>query len=291
MSDCPHDTRGHGPIPGDVQTQRQPQEPDREALLDELADCMAQAEDDSDVARIEALIRELEQFGELAPGIDPEQSLKEFHEKYDVPAPPAPSSPSAVPRRRRSRQLRYMAGVAIIASLLLAFVIVSGAGGSGLIGTIASWSNSTFHIEWPGWTPEQGPGPQDSAEIEYDSLQEALDAYGIEEQLAPSRLPDEAVLKKLSVFEEQNILMFTALYQLPNGDLSISFRQGEVLPSSEVEKDDETVEFYTMAGIEHKLMQDINRFKAVWNNGPWECRITGEINRDEMITMIDSIYK
>ena len=289
MSDCPHDTHDHGPNLGNVQNKRQQQEEDREALLDELTDCLDEVEDDSGVERIEQCLKKLEELGEPFPDFDVDRALKEFHAKYDDFSPELFPHTPAHKKPRRPKILRYMARVAVVAAAATVLVVAVQAGGGDVIGTIASWSDSAFQLVWPGRTPEQGPDVPDP-DIEYPSLQAALEAYGVDLQLAPSEYPNGANLKKLSVREERESLMFSASYELPSGNLSITFKQGVVLPPSEIEKDTAEVEIYTLAGIDHRIMQDIDRFKAVWDNGLWECRIAGNVSREEIIAMIDSIY-
>ena len=84
--------------------------------------------------------------------------------------------------------------------------------------------------------------------------------------------------------------MFWAIYDIPDGKISNVIRQSSPLPLSEIEKDENMVETYTVGNIEHYLMEDLGRQKAIWYNNGWECRISGDITRDELTAMIDSIY-
>ena len=38
-------------------------------------------------------------------------------------------------------------------------------------------------------------------------------------------------------------------------------------------------------------MTNMGREKAVWLTGNYECGITGDISRDELISILDSIYE
>jgi hypothetical protein len=83
-------------------------------------------------------------------------------------------------------------------------------------------------------------------------------------------------------------LYFRAKYELPDGKLFIIIEQNRL---SEVEKDETDVEVYTVGGIEHYIMSDVSGMKAFWHNGVWVGRISGNIDSETLIAMIDSIYK
>ena len=154
---------------------------------------------------------------------------------------------------------------------------------------IATWTSEQFHME-----REEGAEPSPSgtkAPVQYESLQQALDEYGVEEKLAPTQLPDQATLVSITPEEEKGALTFLAVYEVPNGVFSITIRQTSTLPVLEIEKDATNVESYFVDGIEHHLMEDLGRQKAIWHNNGWECRINGDISRNELTAMIDSIYK
>ena len=90
--------------------------------------------------------------------------------------------------------------------------------------------------------------------------------------------------------------MFYAIYRVPNGKMYIAIRHKtennqETAPFSEIEKNEDNVSLYEAGGITHHIMSDVTMNKAVWQNGEWECSITGDITRDDLTAMIDSIYE
>ena len=294
MSERRHEGPPNGRRAEPVQSQGRVSKPSREELLDRLADCLAEVEDEAGADRLEACLDELEEeYGEVAPDFDPARSLDDFRTRYrsgetPPPAPRKPDAPagqSAAKPRRPRRSVR----IAIIAAILICVCVAAvQASGTNLLGMIATWTSEQFHME-----REEGAEPSPSgtkAPVQYESLQQALDEYGVEENLAPTQLPDQAVLVSVTLQEEKDALTFLAVYEVPNGLLSILVRQSTSLPLSEFEKDNADVDPYIVDGVEHYLMEDINRQKAIWYNNGWECRISGDITRDELTAMIDSIY-
>ena len=57
-----------------------------------------------------------------------------------------------------------------------------------------------------------------------------------------------------------------------------------------VEKDEENVILYTYRNITYFIVEDSGSTKAIWQNGAFECRMTGTVSQEEIEQMIRSIY-
>lgn len=286
MSDCLHDPFNHGLEPGDVQTKGQQNRKSREELAAELDDCLARMTLDSDTDEVDRILDEIEEYGPLAPDFDAEQSLRKFYEDCGVKAPSAGGTGTA----RRPGTLRGFARAAIIAAILIACCIgMAQAAGFSVWDIFSWWNESQFHYA------RTADSSQDEPELlpggEYASLQDALDKYDVQVPLAPTKLPEGAELQSLSAEEVGGQLVFSAKYTISHGAMAITIRQATSIPFSEVEKADENVEFYIVNGIEHHIITDVTAYKAAWRNGVWECRITGDVDKDDLAAMIDSIYQ
>lgn len=281
MSDCLHG-RNSGPVePGGVQDPRQPS---REELMEQLADYLARWDGQSDPWEVERYLEAIEQTGPLAPDLDVERSLADFHRKHGIPS----VTPGKEKRRFSPRLLRsIMARVAIIATLLFATLAVVQASGFDIFGAIARWTDSQFHF----YRPDSDDIVPDASSQEWSSLQKALDSYGIDVPLAPTVLPEDIQSVDIKAEDKNRSLVIFATYILSDGQLSIIIREKTDIPYSESEKDPQIVDTYIVNNIEHKIMNDLGRIKVSWSNGPWECTIYGEISEDEAYAMIDSIYK
>ena len=282
MSDCRHNAPNHGPDSGDVQTQwQQLDQANREELLDKLADCLFSLEGDADISSIDRYLEELEQAGAPSEDFDVERSLQEFHERY---APAFENSPGK-DKKRNSRVRRPLARIAIIAAALCTFVITAQASGFDILGAIARWTSEQFAFVK---VDEAKDKHYDGV---YTSLQDALDEWNIIEQLAPTKFPDGTILSDLMVRREKDGLLISGKYTLREEMFRISIRKVTEAPHLDVEINAEDVEIYLAGGIEHYLMADVKQRKATWNNGNWECRISGDLSREELLFMIDSIYE
>lgn len=291
MSDRQHDAHSFGQGMSDVQSQRGQPDKSREDLLDDLADLLEGLDTETDVDALEACLQELEQYGELAPDFDETQALNDLYKKYESYELVSSNTETPKPSERKSgksKAFRYTARIAVIAAIIGSLIAGAQAVGIDIFEIIARWTSGQFYLERTNDPQTQVSGSP--SEGEYQSLQEALDAYGIQAALAPTYLPEGAVLESINLHEMKDSPMFTAFYKVPDGQLSIRIRQGADAPLSEVEKDADAVDIYPIKEITHYIMQDIARQKAVWHNGTWECRITGDISREDLLAMIDSIY-
>ena len=116
MSDCLYDSFNHGLNQSDVQNQRQQSNRNREELIDDLADCLAQSEDDFDMEQIDRILDKIEQSGGITSDFDAVQSLNQFHQKYGTSFSATPLI-GAVKKPRHRKTLLYVARVAIIAAI------------------------------------------------------------------------------------------------------------------------------------------------------------------------------
>ena len=289
MFDCLHDSCGNGQKRGNVQNQGQQSRKDREELVDDLADCLAQLQDDSDMEQIDRILNEINRLDQTTPDFDVEQSLARFYEKYgDLLSIKPPAETARKPKRRKL--LRNIARTAaIIAALLILFLGAAQAAGFNIINLFPWWNEEQFHFA----NEEEGsPNIVDELpNVEFESLQAALNAYDIYTPLVPTQLPDGAKLQKLFIEEHKGQLMFRAEYTLPEGKLFIIIKQLAEVPRSEVEKNADDAEIYTVDGIQHLIMDDIGIQKTIWYHGIWEGQITGNLTREELTAMINSIYK
>lgn len=282
MSDCRHNAPNREPAAGDVQTKRQQlDEQTREKMVDNLIDCLFGYKGESDIAAIDQCLEELEAAGAVCEPFDVEQGLKDFHERYA-----AAFEGSLKPVKKPSRVRRPLARIAIIAAALCAFVFTAQASGFDILGAIARWSDEQFSFVKVGEAEKE---PERDADLY--SLQSTLDEYYIAEKLIPTRFPEGAELVDVRVQEEKSGVAISATYVLSEEKFYISVRQTGGVPHMEIEINDQNVEPYESGGIVHHLMSDVRQRKVMWYNGDWECYIAGDLSRNDLLEMIDSIYK
>ena len=286
MSTCPHGDCGTDGLPQDnVRNQRQEiSAEEREKLLDELADLIGHVRNEADLVRIS---RYLDRLDPAPGGFDVRGSLEAVHRGYPASAALSRGKPD---RPKRPAVFRRLAHIAIIAALCCAALMaVVQAAGFDLWGILARWTGADFSFVRPDDPPSDTPGL--SSEIQFQSLEDALAAYENTLPLAPTWLPNDAVLNELYVVPELSSFLFYASYTLPSGTMTITLRQVGETPFSTVETNEEGIVKHIAGEIEHHIMMDVAQIKAEWYNQNWECKISGPLTREEIIAMIDSIYE
>lgn len=281
MSDCRHNAPNREPQAGDVQIQRQQlDEQTREKLLDKLIDCLYSFEDESDMVALDRCLEELDTAGAKCEPVDVERGLQDFRERFGDAL-----EGSAQNVKKQTRYRRPLARIAIIAAALCTFVFTAQASGLDIIGTIARWTSEQFAFV------KVNEEKDERREKSFSSLSLALSEYNVEENLVPAEFPEGAELKDLQIRQETGELFFFATYELMGENFFISIYEAADIPHMEIEINDPNVEVYTVDGIEHHIMADEKQRKVTWYNGAWECRISGDLSRDDLLLMIDSIYK
>ena len=268
-----------------------------ERLRDELADLLFQSDAaDFDDDRLEALLDALDKADPLPELPDTQESLRAFQEKYaplfaSVEAATAEATP-AFPEKKHSRR-PFLKVLPIAAALILLFGSVSAqAFGLDLFGALARWTAEIFRIgsdEVPHAEITLRPLAEGES-ANYDSLQAAVDAFGITEEIVPTWVPERFELMNVTASNRKEKIFICAEYM--SGEEFLQIRYNEIRTNENVvEKEDGPVETCLYGNIQHHLVSDMDRIKAIWQNGVMECGIAGNVSEQEMINMIDSVYK
>lgn len=201
-----------------------------------------------------------------------------------------PKASERYKRRKPSVRISYAALAAAL--ILFAGTFTAQALGYDVWGAIAQWTKDTFQL-----VPKTDPSHngQDASEIPgslYNTLQEALSAYEIEDALVtPTWIPDRFESPAIEAVSTPYNTIISAAYINENDILVISLMKMADGTSSVYEKDDTGVMVYERNGIEHYIMSNNAQNSAVWLTGIYECTIYGTVSEEELKRMIDSIYE
>ena len=270
-----------------------------EHLRDELADLLFQSDNESfDDNRLEALLDALDQADPLPELPDTKESLNAFHEKYaplfaSAEAASAQNTTSSAFSEKKHFRRPFLKILPIAAALVLLFGSVSAqAFGFDLFGALARWTAEIFHIgsdEVPHAAITLRPLSEGES-ANYDSLQEAVEAFGITEPVVPTWVPERFELMNVTAANRKGRILIYGDYVIGEDFLQISYNEIEA-NSNIVEKEDGSVKSHSSGNIQHYLFFDLGRTKAVWQNGSLECCIAGNTSEQEMMDMIDSVYE
>lgn len=263
---------------------------DSTELTDELAELTEEITSGScDLELLNAYLEVLDEKDPLPFEIDPEESLAAFHEKHGLLEEELSS-----PRRKRPKSPRFPTkAAASIAAVLICGSVLAQACGVNIWGTIARFTSETFHME-KAEVPYAEITIHPIAEgdsAEYDSLQDAVSAFGITDPLAPTWVPERFGSPDVHVEYKSSGICIFADYETEKDSLSIRFNESSRSTQRMVEKDSSPDISHICRGIDHHIVVDQSLVKVSWSNGVFECHMSGTMTEKEAREIIDSIYK
>ena len=225
-----------------------------------------------------------------------QQSLRDLQPN----AAPLTARTSAKPSSR-SRHILRAGLIAVVAVLLmLGGMITVQAAGIDVFGAIARWTENVFSF---GSVHRNGGGDEIIApsqqsilehQLEYTSLQEALDDYGITEVTAPTWFPEGYMLTGFSVINIEGIGRFvlSASYENDECLLRIGITRYSDKPVQQVEKTDTIVESIEISGITFHFIENTDNYSVAWFTEHYECCIWGPYNMgiDVLREMVYSMF-
>lgn len=210
-----------------------------------------------------------------------EEAYASFRQNY---LPDSESEEQKAPAAKRVlpaglvRVFRTAAAVAAVAAIVFCGTMAAYASGVDVWGAVAKWTKDTFHFEnavIPGNT-----------ESDVQKTEEELLA------MLPAWIPDgfEMVEKRCEDLTEY-FMVFTC-YRNGEDTITVWIGQDKNGHTNWMEKDAEPVEVYESNGVLCYLFEDIGCVTAAWKTEDYACTIVGDISRDEVKKMIDSMnYK
>lgn len=269
-------------------------------ILEELDARMEEMTDQScDPELIRLYLDVLEEKEPLGLELDPEASLQRFLEERageESTPPEEPAAQAAVSRPAGLRRFRHFPRTLIAAAVVaVLFGLGSMAGSSRLWESVVHLTQGTLQIVPPGASQSGQTSAQPPLEeLEFTSLQEALDAYGITEPLAPKWVPEGFECSEVMTNFDSEFLRIIAIYEYNERQVKITIRRynsEEALDRVSVEKENgQQDEKYIRGGVEHSLAQNRAIYTASWTNGLNIVSIIGDVTEEELEQMIDSIY-
>lgn len=282
--------QGH-PAKGETQIER---------LQDQLADLLYPSEGgEIDIESLDALLEQMETVCPLPASLstEPKEGLERFHRRYasvidETCAGESAETAPAVSKKRHSIR-PFARALPFVAALILLFgTVTAQAFGVDVFSAIARWTSEIFRLDG-GSTPYATVTVRPlevGEEAAYESLEEAVEAFGIEAPIVPKEIPERFELVEVKAFQYRLGAMIYAEYESKDGFLQVRYNEAKAQEFNTLEKENDVVDSYIKGGVEYRLAFDLGLQKAVWQNGDFECCIQGYISKEEAISAIDSIY-
>ncbi|MCI8702919.1 MAG: DUF4367 domain-containing protein [Anaerotignum sp.] len=241
-----------------------------------------------DIDMILGIILEREKIAGIPTENDVEKSWKFFVENYLPLAEQGTTLydyPKDALQPKRHEKKKIFRGKNIAAASLV-FCIAFGAfstttNARELFAHMANWTKDTF---WFSHSEEANV----SLKAEFDTVFSPME---IPEYLLPTWIPDHFMKVSESGYDLKGQKQKSFFYESDSSSdffsISVSYLRSN--PTVIYEKDTEEVVIYQKDGVDYYIMSNLNTITAVWKVGSFECQISGNIEREDLIKMIDSI--
>lgn len=196
--------------------------------------------------------------------------------------------------KRRLGRVAFIA--AAVAALLGLMTVTAYALGFDLWGSFARWTQDVFSFasaSETGNTDSEKEAP--AMDVEYATLQEALDIHGVTEPLAPTWVPDGFEIDSVSVDASSSprAVIFQANYCCEERWIAVQItmhRDSHSSTYTEWQKDDEGVTIIELENCTFYMMRNGEWECAAWSNGAFEGYITADVTFEELSEIVKSIY-
>lgn len=214
---------------------------------------------------------------------------------------PTGNSKTTTPRQKAQSVWRIGLIAALTVICLMGGMVVAQAAGVDVFGAMARWTDDIFSL---GSIRSEGSDNSGGDSIlgnrtnavndanRYETLQEALDAFGITEVCEPTRIPEEYSLNSVDALclPDGTLWHLSAAYT--NGikflHLDIESYQGE--PKSQIEKTDTPVEVFPVEEITVYLFQNSINNVAAWATEHYEYTVSGPVEKNELKQIVLSAH-
>lgn len=242
-----------------------------------------------DNTQFEMILAEMERRRINEPTRSPEDAWAEFESDYSgresaysdfaaASVPPEKALHADKQRRKRCSKRKAILLAAVICVLLTSLMTVQAAG-IDVFGSIARWTTELFSF---GKTEERSglvvdgkwPEIDEKQNLQFTSLQDALDFYGVTEIEVPQWIPPEFTQEAIAV--EQNGVWLTFFAEYTNNDEIFIIRYNSYIsePPTYYEKSGNLLETVEAGGNTYRILQNVDNYAVVWLTPHFECCIS-----------------
>lgn len=237
----------------------------------------------------------LEEKGYQLPAYDSNKGLVDFKATYPSlfrsqneelkPEPPKPST-SAPHTRKSFSPVKLLSRLSVAILIMAALLVV--AQGTGTLRWVTLQMDGAYALIRTSGPVELPQG----ADTDFLTFQEALDAYGVVDKVAPTWIPTEFALSSVKAVPMGETVMIIVKYDTDDGRLiSIFFTLGKSSFVVNEATDPNAVKPYPFNDVTFGISSNYDQFQADWKTDDYECTISGDINEKELKAMIHSIFE
>lgn len=266
-------------------------------LSDELIDLIDHAdEQEFDSDRLDSILDVLDQdnLGSDSDALDAQKALDRFYQRNQKTFTEGEESAATGSISSLSRLKRRLPRLLLIAAILvMLFATTAQAFHFNFFDLFARWTYDIFNFDTaPTEVAQITRNPLAEGETRtYDSVEDMLNDFGITAALFPTWIPERFEVKEVHAANKQPGLRLYVDYADSDNNLHMIASKVSASNQKDVEKDYLHPVAKTINGEKYYFITDQDYEKVIWQNGEFECNITGTVTRDEMEHIISSLEK
>lgn len=258
-----------------------------------------------DNTQFEMILAEMERRRINEPTRSPEDAWAEFESDYSgresaysdfaaASVPPEKALHADKQRRKRCSKRKAILLAAVICVLLTSLLTVQAAG-IDVFGAIARWTTELFSF---GKTEERSglvvdgkwPEIDEEQNLQFASLQDALDFYGVTEIEVPQWMPSGFTQEKVTVEPNGVWLTFSVEYMSNNGDalIVVDYNSYNSIPTNYYEKPVESPQSFIINKTKYNIVNNSTNSTVAWTTPHFECFISVPMDDIEVLRRIIS---
>lgn len=258
-----------------------------------------------DNTQFEMILAEMERRRINEPTRSPEDAWAEFESDYSgresaysdfaaASVPPEKALHADKQRRKRCSKRKAILLAAVICVSLTSLLTVQAAG-IDVLGAIARWTTELFSF---GKTEERSglvvdgkwPEIDEEQNLQFASLQDALDFYGVTEVEVPQWMPSGFTQEKVTVEPNGVWLTFSVEYMSNNGDalIVVDYNSYNSIPTNYYEKLVESPQSFIINKTKYNIVNNSTNSTVAWTTPHFECFISVPMDDIEVLRRIIS---
>lgn len=273
--------------------------PEKEAYVDALKEAIIEKENENPIGFFPDIDQQWKQFETYyLPDMEDtvfEPERTEHAVSAQVNQQPLESPPKRVVRFSRVWCSALIAAVVIVC--MFAVMVTAQATGVDVFGAMARWTKEVFSFgtirgdDTEDNTSTEADQKTSQLGLEYTSLQEALDAFGVTEVSEPTWFPEEYTLTELNAtyLDDSDLLSLSVTYSNGSDYLTMTIMSYENEPSTIVQKIDIPPETFEAGGITFYLIENTANYTVAWVTERYECYIDG-VDQSTLQEMVYSMF-
>lgn len=276
-----------------------------EDLLRAQRDASSADKDTAFCEAIEEVILERETSHPTGRLSDVDDAWTEFQQHYNTPegnglalypddpdteCPPTPYTTPSPHFHGKHRIVRKILAVAAILAAIFAGMVAVQASGIDIFGTIARWTDETFRFASSA-TPTSFEANSNYVEA-YGTVQELFAEYGMDESLIPGWIPSRYELIDIKSLSAANYNGIVLVFEDGSKTFSVfcaNYKSEKLIDLKIFEKDASRVEKCIYNNRLFYLMENLGHVSGVWTNGKETIAISGDLDFDELKTIVAKI--